>query len=111
MAAVQEAAHDHSGDSLLFLRNAREALADAPIPTLSAAPEARVRYDDQNAEAYQVSVASELQQHFTPLIHNQLDAHLLCEKLEICLKSAPSNTMPQVCKNKRHEVVSRAYQP
>ena len=58
-------------------------------------------------QAYQVS--SELQQDFLPLIRSQLVVDLLCEKLETCLKSAASSTMPQACK--RHEVHSRTHQP
>ena len=38
------------------------------IPTPSAVPSARFRYAIQKAEAYQMSLASELQQHFIPLI-------------------------------------------
>ena len=106
---VQEAAHYHSDHNPLFLRIACEALADAPVPTSSTAPETRVRYDGQKAEAYQVSLASELQQHFIPLMHSQLDVDLLCEKLETCLTSAASNPMPQACK--RHGVHSCTHQP
>ena len=61
----------------LFVRIACEALADAPVPTSSSV---------QQAEAYQVSLASELQQHFISLIHSQLDVDLLCEKFETCLQ-------------------------
>ena len=84
--AVQEAACYHSDHNPLFLHIACVALAEALAPISSTSSEARVRYDVQKAEAYQVSSASELQQHFIPLIHSQLDVDLLCEKLEICSK-------------------------
>ena len=62
---VQEAARYHSDHNPLFLRIACEALADAPVPTSSATPDARVRYDAQKAEAYQVSLASAATFHST----------------------------------------------
>ena len=75
----------------------------------SATPDARIKYDAQKAEAYQVSLASELQQHFIPLIQQELDVDVLCDKLETCLKSAALDTMPQACK--RQGVHSRRQQP
>ena len=43
-------------------------VVSTPIPTPSAVPSARFRYDIQKAEAYQMSLASELQQHFITLV-------------------------------------------
>ena len=56
-----------------------------------------------------MSLASELQQHFLPLIQRELDVDVLCDKLETCLKSAAQDTMPQACK--RQGVHSRKQQP
>ena len=61
---MQEAARYQCDHNSLYLRIACEALPDALVPTSSAAPDARVRYDVQKAEAYLVSLASELKQHF-----------------------------------------------
>ena len=50
-----------------------------------------------------------LQQHFLPLIQQELDVDVLCDKLETCLKSAAQDTMPQACN--RQGVHSRKQQP
>jgi len=67
------------------------------------------RYDVQKAEAHQASLATELQQHFIPLIQQELNVDVLCDKLEACMKSAAQNTMPQACK--RGGVHSCKHQP
>ncbi len=48
---------------------------------------ARIRQDFQKAEAYQGCLATELQQHVIPLIQQELDADVLCDrlKLEACM--------------------------
>ena len=50
-----------------------------------------------------------LQQHFIPLIQQELDVDVLCDRLEACMKSAAQNTMPQACV--RHCVHSRTHRP
>ena len=77
--------------------------------TSSAASDASIRYDVQNAEAYQACLASELQQHFIPLIQQELNVDVLCDRLKACLNSAAQNTMPQACV--RDCVHSRKHQP
>ncbi len=76
-----------------------ESLTHAPVPTPSTESGARMRYDVQRAEAYQVALASELQQHFIPLIQHELDVDLLADKFVACLTSAINNTMPHVRKH------------
>ena len=72
-----------------------------------AASDARLRYDVQKAEAYQICLATELQQHFIPLIQQELNVDVLCDRLEACMKSAAQNTMPQVCKRNCCANISR----
>ena len=72
MSAVQplhvlEEASYHSDHNPLFLDFACDSLPPAPSPTPSA------KSDAQRAEAYQLALASELQQHFIPLIQHELD--------------------------------------
>jgi len=57
-------------------------------------------------------LASELQQHFIPLIQHELNVDSLSDKLvacNICLNSAAYDTMPQACK--QGVVHSRKQQP
>lgn len=61
------------------------------------------------AETYEVSLASELQQHFIPLLQHELDVDLRSDKFVACTKSAALDTMPQACK--RGSVHSRKHQP
>ncbi len=93
---LAEAGRYGSDHNPLILRVACDTLSNAPIPktpyptilvvvpypTPSAASDASVRYVVQEAEAYEVSLASELQQHFIPLIHHKLDVGSLCDSLE-----------------------------
>ncbi len=56
-----------------------------------------------------IKLATELQQHFIPLIQQELNVDVLCDRLEICMKFAAQNTMPQACaRNCAH---SRKHQP
>ena len=97
---LEQANHYHSGCNPLLLHSACESLTRAPVPTPSAESGARMRYDVQRAEACQVARASELQQHFIPLIQHELDVDLLADKLVACLTSAANKTMPHVCKGR-----------
>ena len=54
-------------------------------------------------------LATELQQHFIPLIQQELNVDVLCDRLEACMKFAAQNTMPQACK--RNCAHSRKHQP
>ncbi len=69
----------------------------------------RGRDDVQKAEACQACLATELQQHFIPLIQQELTIDVLCDRLEACMKLAAQNTMPQACK--RNCAHSRKHQP
>jgi len=94
---LHEAARYRSDHNLL-LHIAYKAPCNTHTHTSSAAPDARIRYDVQKAEAYQAPLATELQQHFIPLIQQKLNVDVLCDKLEACMKSAAQNTMQQACK-------------
>ena len=95
---LEQASRYHSDHNPLFLHFACDSLTHAPAPTPSAESDARMRYDVQTAEAYQVALASELQQHFIPLIQHELDVDLLADKFVACLTSAANNTMPHIRK-------------
>ena len=51
---------------------------DTHTHTSSAASDARIRYDVQKAEAYQACLATELQQHFIPLLQQELNVDVFC---------------------------------
>ena len=104
----QEASRYGSDHNLLQLHLACEQLSSAPTHPPSATPATRVRYDSQRAEAYQMALASELQQHFVPFIHHELDVDLLSDNLIECLTSAAKQTMPHA---RTHVVHSRKQQP
>ena len=87
---LEQASRYHSDHNPLFLHFACESLTCAPIPTPSAESGARMRYGVPRAEAYQVALASELQQHFISLIQHELDVDLLADKFVACLTSAAS---------------------
>jgi len=106
---LDEAARYRSDHNPLLLHIAYKAPCDTHTHTSSAASDARIRYDVQKAEAYQACLATELQQHFIPLIQQELNVDVLCDRLEACMKSAAQNTMPQACK--RDGVHSRKHQP
>ena len=95
---LDEAARYNSDHNPLLLHIAYKAPCDTHTHTSSAASDARIRYDVQKAEAYQACLATELQQHFIPLIQQELNVDVLCDRLEACMKSAAQKTMPQVCK-------------
>jgi len=99
LRVLDEAGRYRSDHNPLFLHFACESLTHAPVPTPSTESGARMRYDVQRAEAYQVALASELQQHFIPLIQHELDVDLLADKFVACLTSAINNTMPHVRKH------------
>ena len=93
---LEQAGRYHSDHRPLFLHFACESLTHSPVPTASESG-ARMGYDVQRAEAYQVALASELQQHFIPLMQHELDVDLLADNVA-CLTSAATNTMPHVRK-------------
>ena len=97
MHVLDEAARYRSNHNPLLLHIAYKALCDTHTHTHTSfgAPDARIRYDLQKAEAYQVCLATELQQHFIPLIQQEHNVDVLCDKLEACMKSAAQNTMLQ----------------
>ncbi len=95
---LEEASRYSSDHNPLIMRIASETLRDAPTSTPSAASDLKVRYDACKAEAYQVALAFELQQHFLPFIQHELNVDLLSDKLVACLKPAAHDTMPQACK-------------
>ena len=94
LPVLDEAARYRSDQNPLLLHIAHKAPCDAHTHTSSAAPDARMRYDIQKDEAYQAYLATEQQQHFIPLIQQELNVDVLCDKLEECMKSAAQNTMP-----------------
>jgi len=104
---LDEAARYHSDHNPLLLHIAYKAPCDTHTHTSSAASDARI--DVQKAEAYQACLATELQQHFIPLIQQELIVDVLCDRLEARMKSAAQNTMPQACK--RDGVHARKHQP
>ena len=95
---LEQASRCHSDHNSLFLHFACESLTCAPVPTPSAESGARMRCDVQRAEAYQVPLPSELQQHLIQLIQHELDVDLLADKLVACLTPAENNTMPHARK-------------
>ncbi len=88
---LDEAARYNSDHNPLLLHLAYKAPCDTHTHTSSAASDARIRYDVQKAEAYQACLATELQQHFIPLIQQELDVDVLCDRLEACMKFAARN--------------------
>ena len=80
-----EAARYNSDHNPLLLHIAYKAPCDTHTHTSSAASDARIRYDVQKAEAYQACLATELQQHFVPLIQQELNVDVLCDRLEACM--------------------------
>ena len=81
---LDEAARYNSDHNPLLLHLAYKAPCDTHTHTSSAASDARIRYDVQKAEAYQACLATELQQQFIPLIQQELNVDVLCDRLEIC---------------------------
>ena len=69
---LEEAGRHGTDHNPLILYVACETLKHAPTPP-STATRARVRYDCQNAEVYQMSLNCELQQTFVPLTRDELD--------------------------------------
>ena len=109
LQVLPEASRYRSDHSPLILHLDCQTSCNTHTHHSSAASNAKIKYDVQKAEAYQVSLASELQQHFIPLTRQELDVDVLCDKLETRLKSAAQETMPQACK--RQGVHSRKQQP
>ena len=75
MHMLEEAGRYGTDHNPLIWHVAYKTLKHAPTPP-SATTGARVRYARQNAEAYQVSLDSDLQQNFIPLTRNKLDIDL-----------------------------------
>ena len=89
LRVLEEAGRYRSDHNPLFLHFACESLTRAPAPSTDSG--ARMQYDVHRAEAYQVALASELQQHFIPLIQHELDVDLLPDKFVACLTSLATN--------------------
>ena len=96
---VLEAITDVHTDHLpVLLRISCNALAASHHHTPPPSTDAKFRYDNQHADAYQHCLAHELHEHFMPMLGHEIDVDRLCDVLITCMKSAQSMTMPQACK-------------
>ena len=92
----------------VILHVACEILKHAALRQVTVAS-TRMQYDGQNAEAYQVSLNSELRQKLLLLTRHNLDVDLMSGQMIASLLSAADDTTPQSCRNSRMH--SRKQQP
>ena len=74
-----------------------KALSESQSSTSPASTLARVRYDAQNASAYQTH---ELSLHYVPLLWQDADVDALSTALAECAKTAACETTPQACERR-----------
>ncbi|DBB11112.1 TPA: hypothetical protein ACH3X3_006572 [Trebouxia sp. C0006] len=77
-----------------------EALSESQSSTSPASTAARVRYDAQNASAYQQHLTHELSMHYVPLLWQDADVDALSTSLAECAKTAARETTPQACERR-----------
>ena len=98
---VNEDADDYRTDRhSVILHMLCEALNESQSSTSPASTAARVRYDAQNASAYQQHLTHELSMHYVPLLWQIAGVDTLSTALAKCAKTAVCETTPQACKRR-----------
>ena len=98
---VNEDADDYCTDHhSVVLHMLCEALSESQSSTSPASTAARVRYDAQNASAYQQHLTHELSMRYVPLLWQDADVDTLSTTLAECAKTAACETTPQACERR-----------
>ena len=98
---VNEDADDYCTDhDSVVLHMLCEALGESQSSMSPASTAARVRYDAQNASAYQQHLTHELSMHYVPLLWQDADVDALSTALAECAKTAACETTPQACERR-----------
>ncbi|KAA6427587.1 MAG: hypothetical protein FRX49_02250 [Trebouxia sp. A1-2] len=98
---VNEDADDYCTDHhSVVLHMLCEALSESQSSASPASTAARVRYDAQNASAYQQHLTHELSMHYVPLLWQDADVDALSTALAECAKTAVCETTPQACERR-----------
>ena len=98
---VNEDAIDYCTDHhSVVLHMLCEALSESQSGTSPASTAARVRYDAQNASAYQQHLTHELSLHYVPLLWQDAGVDALSTALAECAKPGACETTPQACERR-----------
>ena len=98
LQVLEAITHVHTDHLPVLLHISCNALAVSHHHIPPPRTDAKFRYDSQRGDACQYCLAHELQEHFMPLMGQEIDADQscdeLCDMLIACMKSAQSMTMP-----------------
>ena len=98
---VNEDADDyHTDHHSVVLHMLYKALSESQSSTSPASTLATVRYDAQNASAYQQHLTHELPLHYVPVKWQDADVDALSTALAECAKTAACETTPQACERR-----------